>query len=73
MKLAIILGVLGAYFVLAVAIARFCAVNAGWERASDMIPPSEDPEETEPEPKSLGGAEADHPSETPGQGATTDP
>ncbi len=53
MKLAIILGLVGVYFVVAVVIARFCAVNAGWERASDQTPPSEDPEETQAEEKAL--------------------
>lgn len=55
MKLAIILGLVGVYFVVAVAIARFCAVNAGWERASDRTHPSEDPEGTQAEEKALRG------------------
>lgn len=38
MKAAIVLLVMGFYLVVAFVIARFCAVNAGWERLSDLIP-----------------------------------
>ncbi|MFH1680477.1 MAG: hypothetical protein ABIH26_07520 [Candidatus Eisenbacteria bacterium] len=54
MKAAIILGVLFGYFVLAFAIARFCAVNAGWERAADLAPPNGEEEFAKPERKQLG-------------------
>ncbi|MBM3321265.1 MAG: hypothetical protein FJY73_11370 [Candidatus Eisenbacteria bacterium] len=53
MKIAIVLGVLVGYFVLAFAIARFCAVNAGWERAADLVPPSGGEDLAVPERKAL--------------------
>jgi len=53
MKIAIVLGVLVGYFVLAFAIARFCAVNAGWERAADVVPPNGGEDLAVPERKTL--------------------
>ncbi|MFH1278854.1 MAG: hypothetical protein ABIK65_10800 [Candidatus Eisenbacteria bacterium] len=56
MKLAIILGVLGVYIIVAFVIARFCAVNAGWEKIADLLPPNGEDGFAEPEPKNLGGS-----------------
>jgi hypothetical protein len=53
MKIAIVFGVLVGYFVLAFAIARFCAVNAGWERAADLVPPNGGKDLAVPERKTL--------------------
>jgi hypothetical protein len=61
MKLAIIFTVLGVYFVLAIAIARFCAVNAGWEKAADLAPPEDDTELARPERKVVGKKEGRQP------------
>lgn len=56
MKAAIIFGVLGVYIIVAFAIARFCAVNAGWEKIADFLPPNGEKGFAEPEPKNLGGS-----------------
>jgi len=55
MKAAIIFGIIGVYLVLAFAIARFCAVNAGWERIADLFPKNGGDDFAEPEPKKLSG------------------
>lgn len=65
MKATIILGVLGVYLVVAFVIARFCAVNAGWEKVADFIPRKNERGFAEPEPKDLGSG-----GELTGQGGT---
>ena len=55
MKTAIVFVVLGVYVVLALGIARLCAVNAGWERASNLFPRrGSDNGMVKPEPKEIG-------------------
>ena len=54
MKAVIVFGILGFYFILAFAIARLCAVNAGWEQAADLLPPEGDRDFAEPERKTPG-------------------
>lgn len=56
MKAAIIFGVLGVYAIVAFAIARFCAVNAGWEKISNFLPKEGEDSFAEPEPKHFGGS-----------------
>ncbi len=51
MKAAIVLFVLGVYFVIAIAIARFCAVNAGWEKVTKLVPRGSGGGVLEPEDK----------------------
>jgi hypothetical protein len=54
MKAVIVFGIVGFYLILAFAIARLCAVNAGWEQAADLLPPEGDRDFAEPERKSSG-------------------
>ncbi len=63
MKATIIFAVLGIYLVLAFVIARFCAVNAGWEKIADLIPKQDEKKLARPEKKTLNG-----PGEVPGPG-----
>ena len=63
MKATIIFAVFGIYLVLAFVIARFCAVNAGWEKIADLIPKQDDKKLAVPEKKNLSG-----PGDVPGPG-----
>ncbi len=61
MKAAIVLLVLGFYLVVAFVIARFCAVNAGWEKLSNLLPSSGGGGIIEPEEKNFATDSPDFP------------
>ncbi len=61
MKTVIVVSVLGVYLVLALVVARFCAVNSGWERIARILPTRSDHSLPEPELKDVGDDPAEFP------------